>query len=196
MSKISNVLIFVSGAAIGSVVTWKLLETKYEQMVQEELESIKEAFNNEDIFSEEIAEDGTDARDKAEEAKAKPSVVEYASIIQKSGYHTDYSDISKKDTETPKVTEQEESASIDGPYVISPEEFGEFDDYREISLTYYADGVLTDECDNIIENAEEIVGCDSLESFGEYEEDAVHVRNDMLKCDYEILRSLDEYSDK
>lgn len=33
-------------------------------------------------------------------------------------------------------------------YVISPEEFGEFDDYEQISLTYYADHILADDMDD------------------------------------------------
>ena len=44
----------------------------------------------------------------------------------------------------------------------------------------YEDGELVDAADAII-------GEGSLERFGEYEEDSVFVRNDRLKCDYEIL---------
>ena len=32
-----------------------------------------------------------------------------------------------------------------------------------------------------------VVGLESLAHFGEYEDDSVFVRNDRLKCDYEIL---------
>ena len=39
---------------------------------------------------------------------------------------------------------------------------------------------------------EETIGKSSLTRFGEYEPDSVFVRNDRLKCDYEIL--LDERS--
>ena len=74
--------------------------------------------------------------------------------------------------------------------MISPDEFGEFEDYRTINLSYYADEVLADEDDNIIEDIEGTVGEESLSHFGEYDDDAVHVRNDRIKCDYEIL--LDE----
>ena len=83
----------------------------------------------------------------------------------------------------------------DGPYVISPDEFGNEFDYEEVSLTYYADGVLTDDQDNIIEDVEGLVGLDSLNHFGEYEDDSVFVRNDALQTDYEILADLRNYSD-
>ena len=39
-------------------------------------------------------------------------------------------------------------------------------------------------------DVENTIGIDSLNHFGEYEEDSVFVRNDIKKCDYEIL--LDE----
>lgn len=72
------------------------------------------------------------------------------------------------------------------PYVISPEEFGEMNDYEKISLTYYANGILADENDEVIDDIEETVG-DALEHFGEYEDDSVFVRNEENMCDYEIL---------
>lgn len=81
------------------------------------------------------------------------------------------------------------------PYVISPEEFGEGEEYEKISLTYYADQVLADENDELVEDVEGAVGFESLTHFGEYEDDSVFVRNDRLKCDYEILLDQRTYSD-
>ena len=126
----------------------------------------------------------------AEAAKEKPELSEYAAKLQESGY-TNYSSISSGKPDEP---EQQDKEELDKPYVISPDDFGEFDYYNQISLTYYADGVLT-EGDDIIEDVDDIVGEDSLTHFGEYEDDAVHVRNDRLKCDYEILWDNRNYSD-
>ena len=36
--------IFTAGAAIGSVVTWKVIKTKYEQISNEEIESVREEY--------------------------------------------------------------------------------------------------------------------------------------------------------
>jgi len=74
------------------------------------------------------------------------------------------------------------------------DEFDELDGYTAISLTYFADGVLSDENGVIIDDVEEIVG-DGLNHFGEYDEDAVYVRNDAKRCDYEILKDEREYAD-
>ena len=42
--KFTNVLLFAAGAAIGSAVTWKVVKTKYDRLIQEEIDSVKEAF--------------------------------------------------------------------------------------------------------------------------------------------------------
>lgn len=79
--------------------------------------------------------------------------------------------------------------------IISPEEFNDNIEYDIESLRYYADGVLANEDDEIIDNAESLVGKDFAKYFGEYEDDSVFVRNDRLKTYYEILRDLRTYSD-
>ena len=73
--------------------------------------------------------------------------------------------------------------------------FVDDEEYEQISLTYYADGVLADENDEVIEDVEDAVGIDSLNHFGEYEDDSVFVRNDARKCDYEILLDQRTYSE-
>ena len=86
----------------------------------------------------------------------KPDLTEYAAILKKEGY-TNYSDATEKDKEGKEI--------MDKPYVIPPESFDDLEDYDAISLTYYADGILADENDEIIEDVENIVGFESFESF-------------------------------
>lgn len=83
----------------------------------------------------------------------------------------------------------------DEPYTITPDEFGDREGYQQISLTYYADGILADEDDRIIEDIEGEVGSDNLEKIGEYEDDAVFIRNDLYRCDYEVLLDHRNYDD-
>ncbi len=186
MNKTINFMTFVLGVAVGSVVTWRYVEKKYEQIAQDEIDSVKEVFSKRET---EFTED-TEVQIKADNAKKKPSVIEYAAWLRKRGY-TNYSDMVDEKPEEVK----EEPMSVDKPYVIAPEEFGELDDYETISLTYYADQILADDNDVIVDDIEDVVGFDSLNSFGEYEDDSVFVRNDRLKCDYEILLDQRKYSD-
>ena len=83
----------------------------------------------------------------------------------------------------------------DGPFVISPDEFGEDPNYQTVSLTLYEDGVLTDDYDDIVVDVDDLVGEDSLTHFGEYEDDSVFVRNESMQTDFEILRDLRAYSE-
>ena len=79
--------------------------------------------------------------------------------------------------------------------MIAPEDFDEYDDYEIVSLTYYDDGILANENDEIVEDVEELIGADSLNRFGEYEDDSVYVRDERIKTDYEILRDRRNYTD-
>jgi len=184
MNKKINFMMFVLGVAVGSVVTWKYVEKKYEQIAQDEINSVKEVFSKRVAEFTEDTEDTEEVRIKADNAKEKPDIIEYAARLRKQGY-INYSDM---------VDEKPEEVK-DEPYVIAPEEFGELDDYEIISLTYYADQILADDNDVIVDDVENVVGFDSLNSFGEYEEDSVFVRNDRLKCYYEILLDQRKYSD-
>lgn len=167
-----NVLIFVTGAAIGSVVTWKLIERKYKDLADEEIQSVIDTFKN------------------RKETVIKP-VEKIEENIEHQSYNeiTDkYKDLSSDDEEDYKVElENEEDHII--PYTIPPEEFGEKDNYGTKTLTYYADGVLTDEIDTPIEDADTMIGPFALDKFGEYEDDAVYVRDEDNEMDYEILKS-------
>lgn len=184
MNKAGGLFIFVAGAACGSFVTWKLLRDKYEQIAQDEIDSVKEVFSKKDSSDNEepvLAEES--------EHNEKPSIIEYAAKLHENGY-TNYSDSENKES-----VHKEDNNAVEKPYVISPEEFGEFGEYDTVSLTYYADRVLADDNDDVIEDVDDIVGTESLTHFGEYEDDSVFVRNDRLKCDYEILLDQRNFSD-
>lgn len=174
------ILTFVLGAAAGSAVTWKIVKTKYEQIAQEEINSVKEVFARR---LDECMGNGEAVEDEPKLTEEEIEKKEYADIV------INY---------TEKKEEKGGSATMNVgsiPYVITPEEFDELDEYDTSSLTYYEDGILTDEYDEIVEDIDDIIGIDSLQHFGEYEDDSVFVRNDRLKCDYEILLDHRRYRD-
>lgn len=166
-STLSNVIIFTTGAAIGALVSWKLLETRYKQIADEEIESVKAAYSRKD-------EEVKPKEFEPEKFEPKTFKPEYSNLV--------------------KVLYAGEGAQKK-PYVIMPEEFGDLDGYEAESLTYYADGVLTDNRDEPIEDVENTVGNDFKSHFGEYEDDSVFIRNENLKTDYEILAVSMNYSD-
>ena len=186
MNKTINFMMFIFGVAVGSVVTWQYVEKKYRQIAQDEIDSVKEVFSKREV---EFTED-TESQIKADNAKEKPSIIEYSARLRERGY-TNYSDMADEKPEEVK----EAPMTVDEPYVIAPEDFGDLDDYETISLIYYADQILADDNNVIVDDVEDVVGFDSLSSFGEYEDDSVFVRNDRLKCDYEILLDQRKYFD-
>lgn len=188
---LSNAFIFAAGAVIGSAVTWKLVKTKYEQIANEEIESVKERFRNREMTVEDVVKACNNEGVNVDISLEKKESDDYNKIIDENGYRN-YS--TRKDLNN-KVEEKEVDEEMEGPYVIPPDEFDE-NDYETETLTYYADGVLTDMYDNIIEDVDGLVGKESLNHFGEFEDDSVFVRNDDNKTDYEILLDSEKYYDK
>ena len=88
-----------------------------------------------------------------------------------------------------------QSPMYDDPFVIDPSEFGENPEYDTETLTYFADGVLVDDVDDVIEEPDIVVGLENLKIFEEFGATTVYVRNDIYKTDYEIIRDDWNYSD-
>lgn len=189
MSKI-NFAMFLAGATVGAAGAWFYCKRYYEQIAQEEIDSVKAAFaeRKPNVLkkSQKDFDENSDKTDKqkADLAKLKPDLVNYAAKLQEQGY-TNYSDLGEQSGV--KKKDEEDETVVERPYVIPPEEYG-VGSYTTISLTYYSDGILADDEDERVENIEDTVGEDFAEHFGDYEKDCVHVRNDRRRCDYEICR--------
>lgn len=186
-SKVICAFGFSLGVAAGVAASWGFLKRKYEKITNEEVARFKEEwkqYNTTQASSEEPEPEVECENEKSEEPN---EMDKYHSILAKNGY-TDYSDSKKSERGG-------EPMAGNRPYVIAPEEFNECDGYETEHLTYYADGVLTNDYDEIFGDVDEHIGIDSLNHFGEYEDDSVYVRNDDEKCDYEILRDLRRYKD-
>lgn len=185
---LKNLFIFAVGAAAGAVATWKLLNDKYEKLYHEEVEAYKEYHKEKSDKAASEPKPGPEPEVKKEEHIHKvdqdPIMNKLRDTIERAGY-TDYS--------ATKVKNESEEKDI-RPYVIRPEELGDQIGYDVIELTYYADGVVAEE-DDVMDDVDEVIGIDSLGHFGQFEEDAVCVRNDRLKCDYQILLDERKYSD-
>ena len=181
-SKVAFIIGSVVGVGIGVAGTYSYFKDKYEKLAEED-------FNSRRVFDEDKKDEPVEpVVEKTADSRTvdKPSIAAYSAILQKEGY-VNYSDMQDK--------KQKQEIAVDRPYVIQPSDFGEFDDYEKISLTYTADGVLLDDMNEIVDDIEETVGEDSLEHFGEYEDDSVYVRNDAKKCDYEILLDQRNYQE-
>ena len=183
-SKLGNFVIFAAGAVLGTAFSNLYFKKMYEERANSEIASVREHFQK-----------------KCYKSKSVPqtSATDLDSIIEKSGY------MSENDIDTvPKLCQHylnamhsEDSTKEETyiPSIISPNEFGEKEEYDCISFTYYADGILADDDNCVIDDMKENVGFDWINYFGEYEDDAVFVRNDQKKCYYEILIDSRDYID-
>jgi hypothetical protein len=175
---LSKFFIFATGAIVGSVVTWRVLKPYYEKLANEEIESVKETFrerykdDDEDISKDENPANPVETTPSLEDLKK-----EYKQLTADYTDNEEVTDLSKR------------------PYIISPEDFGERTGYDAETLTYYADGVLTYDTGEPVDDVDDVVGLGFETHFGEYEDDSVHVRNEKYETDYEILRDLQNYSD-
>lgn len=202
-----NFFTFVTGLVIGSVVTYVVVKDKFEKIAQEEIDSVKE------VFGRRVEKEADKKVEKIAEKEVEKIRKEYNDYSSLTKNYTSYSKNETEEDDCAQVEEDDDCANVededgveifeverasnsDRPYVIDPWDFGGEDGYETITLNYYADGVLTDDDDDVIEDEEidDIVGKDFAEHFGEYEKDCVCVRNDRLKTDYEICRDLIEYS--
>lgn len=165
-----NVLYFLAGAAIGSLVTYKVVMSRFE--IIEDEEEIKEESKDEQ-------EEKKESKDSSEDLKR------CTEIIKEQGYKT-YSN--------PNVPPEEDDCNegeIDMENgdirILSPDEFAEDMAYDTETWFLYTDGVVTDAYHHVIEDPKAYIG-DAIDHFGEYEEDSVFIRNSETMVDYELLR--------
>lgn len=174
--KVLYFLAFAVGMVVSSLATAKYFQEKYERIARDEIDSVR------DVYFHKAKKDIPKSTEKPEKAEESEAGGQYDELVHALKYKD------RRETKEPRR---------DGPYIIAPEEFGEFEDYEQISLTYYGDKVLADENDERMDeyDIKDSVGADAVNHFGEYEADAVYVRNDALRCDYEILLDERTYSE-
>lgn len=187
-TKVACAIAFVAGAAVGVAASWRVLDTKYKKLADKEIASVKELFYSKPVENNEESDESEKEKfeQSPEEDFAEEDKEEYVNLASN---YTNYA--------TKSVVEEEPNVEITDsePYVISPVELGDCD-YDVIDLIYYeGDNTLTDEEDEIINDVGELIGWESLEHFGEYEDDSVCVRNDIRKVDYEVLLDVRKYSE-
>lgn len=195
-NKLFSFIMFATGAAIGSLVTWKTIKTKYERLAQEEIDSVKEEFSR----LSKIRKESNDRQNEDEDAEAgdiecnetdQDDLIEYNNITAR---YRSSSDDDKTDEEGDEWSEGE-VPYINGPYVISPDDFSSSPPgYSAQPLDYFADGILADGW-GVKLDIEETIGEESLEHFGEYVDDLLYVRNERKEIDYEVTKDPRTYAE-
>lgn len=207
-NKLFNVVLFAAGVAIGSAVTWKLVKTKYEQIAQDEIDSVKSEYTSlmqkmknklqEDVANNDNSDDEDDVEEDLSHGKiAEDDGVQESLKIKYYNLASKYrsSDDDEDDTEEGGTGDSDEAQYINGPYVISPDDFRcSPPGYNAQALDYYSDGILADGW-GVQVDIEDTIGEDALEHFGEYVDDIVYVRNERNEIDYEVTQDPRTYAE-
>ena len=167
-----GLLIFAAGLAIGAVAGACVIKNKVLADAKEEIEEVREYYRS----KKEVKEEQPEVEPVTEEK-------EYKDIVANNGY-VNYN-----------KPEKIQMPAVADPYIIDPSEFGEEVGYDTETLTYFADGVLVDDVDDVIDEPDLVVGLNNLDIFKEFGASSIYVRNDMYKTDYEILKDDWNYSD-
>ena len=161
---------FAAGLVVGAVAGIYLAKDKIMADAKQEIEEVREYYKSKKESKEEVKEE------QVEQEQPKEEKEEYKEIVNN---YVNYNKI-----EQPKVQTMLE----DTPYIIDVDEFGMNEEYDTMCLTYFADGVLVDDSDEVVEDPDVVVGLDNLKIFEEFGASAVYVRNEVWKTDFEILK--------
>ena len=185
-----GLLIFAAGLAVGAVAGAVIVKNKVLADAKAEVEEVRKYYRESRGVVEEVEE--KEVEEEVKEVEKKEYELKDIQIKDepKTGL-TNYSQITKM-----YMSKDEFQAPMyDDPFVIDPSEFGENPEYDTETLTYFADGVLVDDVDDVIEEPDIVVGLENLKIFEEFGATTVYVRNDIYKTDYEIIRDDWNYSD-
>ena len=180
-----GLLIFAAGLAVGAVAGALAVKNKVLADAKVEIEEVRDYYRSqrgevkqEEVEEvEEMVEEAIDrVQDMIKENDNKKERVNYNKLVN-------------------NYNPSKNVVEYDDPFVIDPSEFGENPEYDTETLTYFADGVLVDDVDDVIEEPDIVVGLENLKIFEEFGATTVYVRNDIYKTDYEIIRDDWNYSD-
>ena len=171
-----GLFIFAAGVVAGAVAGAYLVKDKVMADAKQEIEEVREYYKS---------KKETKKEEKPVEEKEETKVEE----------KEEYQEITRNYTNYNKIEEIPKQAVNDMPYMINPEDFGEEEGYDTLTLTYFADKVLVDDVDDVIDDPDPVVGLENLKVFEEFNASAIYVRNDIWKTDFEILKDDWEWKD-
>lgn len=203
------------GFVIGLKVTEKRLGDQYDKLLEQETAGMKEFYSTVKKPYRTPVEAVADLiplpEAEPDDPRQKAMKIAYHKVVKGEGYVAATEDEfegakaaeeAEQDCEIdPPIARNifEEARSPENPYIITQEEFMLNEPgFEQGTLTYYErGGILADTQDSIIENSSLIVGSSFSDNFGKDSSDpnVVHVRNEKLSMDFEILKSEKSYEE-
>lgn len=171
-----NVLIFMGGALTGGIVSWYYTKKKYEEISRSEIATMRELYRkkNEDL---------------AIKARVKPDPEYLVNEIEKQADRIQYNKIVVDNSYVPSDDGDDDLEHSDETLTfIDSDEFLSMNGYDKVNLVLYRDEVLAREIDDEIVLSEDTIGQEAIDNLKEYKPEAVYVRNEETKTEYEVTR--------
>jgi len=218
MSKLTGTLIFITGAAVGIVTGAVWTKKKCDEFYRDELDDVNQTLRDmikkNKATKEKIIEDveNIDATSTPASEETSATIVQplvrrtkitrekrnYSNIVENNGYVKTKEEREEEEEEQYKFSQLSNKGNADDPYAITVEQFAdENDHYDKITLYYYEDdGVIAEENEEVLVDADNIIGTEFVEHFGDDTGDPeiTYVRNDKIQVDYEIIRLSKSYA--
>lgn len=181
---------FAGGILIGTVSAYKLAEKKCSARATEEIREAREHYNAMIIST----------TNERETLLAR--IDELNTALEASHSHIEYQDAElnrlKSENNFENIVEKDgysmDLLPGDSPHFISMEQSGD-DGYRTIEYTLYDDQTVTNEKDIplTLSEIEDVLGAKNYEIMQSGDDELYCIRNDKLRCDFEVSRCSCEY---
>ena len=174
-----SLLTFVAGLAIGAGVTYVIQKNRYEEMIREEIEDLREHYKSKEGKPKNDDRQTEEQVDKMTSEEYDESIGRVHSLVRENRYTSGEDENLNNETKP--------------PFVVTPDDFGTVPGFDCDTFYYHTDDIIANDSQEMMDedDIQRTLGLPTpeiYEQFGIYEDDAVYIRNTALKCDYEVLR--------
>jgi hypothetical protein len=197
---------YLVGVATGAFVGYKIAEQRFEEKMEERINSIYETVDKKEKKLQELEDRlnviNKDNQEKAQANLNKPDPEEIVKSHQNEIAEAEFTEYDKMYEPTDKdLVFEEASDDLDAGEVdvnnksdieyISATDYGDCEGYTNYIWTYAADGILLDDNNDPIDPVEmtDTLGHDFMDHFGDIDPDELNIRNHTLRLDIKIIPS-------
>lgn len=214
------------GGTAGYFFARRRLETKYNQIAEDEIAEMRQHYRDKTVALENTAakpELETLVREQGYSTQPPMAVTPPEAVVERAEtvadeersdprppvpvvrdenvFHQPKPSLEELSVEDWDIDKERSRRSGNRPYVVHIDEVREEEDYDSVTYTYYEeDNVLCNERDEVIDMQERdiLIGEANLNRFGHGSEDPskVYIRNDKLEMQMEVIRSPNSYAEE
>ncbi len=190
MNKLLYLVVFAAGGAICSLGTFYFLNQKFQKDLEREVNEYKEFASK---FSDTLEQDDDISKNESVDSEQEPEQPLNNQELNTYDYLADNyrpteTQVEKEEPVVQKEINRQE-LYLDPIRIIDEDQYGCEPDYEVETLTYYDDGLIATEDEELLDDTESVIGHDAFIKLCDPEDDTdiLYVRNDQLMKDFEII---------